>query len=132
MPDDTGPGEGPNEADGDWFDPETSTFGDRLTGAREIAGLDVETLARRLGVKPKSLRAWEDDRSEPRANRVSMLAGLLNVSLVWLMTGQGAGPRALGGPHDLAREAGKLAREAQDVADRLRALEARLSLGVPG
>ncbi len=112
----------------DWFDPETTTFGDRLAGAREAAGFDVEALAKRLGVKVKTIRAWEDDRAEPRANRVSMLAGLTNVSLVWLMTGAGEGPalspRRAGG--DLLSEVERLRRESARVTDSLRRLEAQL------
>jgi transcriptional regulator with XRE-family HTH domain len=51
-------------------------------------------LARRLGVKKSTLVSWEDDVGEPRANRLSMLAGLLNVSIAWLLTGEGEGPDA--------------------------------------
>ncbi|MEM8775273.1 MAG: helix-turn-helix transcriptional regulator [Pseudomonadota bacterium] len=72
----------------DWFDPDVTTFGDRLTGAREAAGMNQEDLAHRLGVKLKTLQSWENDLSEPRANRLSMLAGLLNVSLPWLLSGE--------------------------------------------
>ena len=79
------------EIEGDWYDPETTTFGDRLSGAREAAGMSQAALARRLGVKATTLRSWEEDRAEPRANRVQMLSGLLNVSLVWLLTGEGDG-----------------------------------------
>jgi transcriptional regulator with XRE-family HTH domain len=75
----------------DWFSDEKATFGDRLAGAREAAGLSQEDLARKLGVKEKTIHAWEDDLSEPRANRLQMLAGLLNVSLMWLLTGKGEG-----------------------------------------
>ncbi|MEM6577704.1 MAG: helix-turn-helix transcriptional regulator [Pseudomonadota bacterium] len=75
----------------DWFNPEATTFGDRLTGAREAAGMTQKDIARRLGVKLKTIKAWEDDLSEPRANRLSMLAGLLNVSLSWLISGTGEG-----------------------------------------
>lgn len=78
----------------DWFSDEKATFGDRLAGAREAAGLSQEDLARRLGVKVKTIHAWEDDLSEPRANRLQMLAGLLNVSLMWLLTGKGEGVAA--------------------------------------
>lgn len=111
-----------------WFDPDATTFGDRLTGAREGAGLSVEDLARRLGVKPKSVRAWEDDRSEPRANRISMLAGITNVSLVWLMSGSGPGPSVVGEPPDpdLLRDVERLRRDAVLIVDRLRALEQKL------
>ena len=75
----------------DWFDPETSTFGDRVTGAREAAGFGQAELAKRLGVKVKTVRGWENDQSEPRANKLGMLAGLLGVSIVWLLTGKGQG-----------------------------------------
>lgn len=74
-----------------WYGPDTATFGDRLTAAREAAGLERAELAKRLGVRKSTLRQWEDDMSEPRANRLSMLAGLLNVSIVWLLTGEGQG-----------------------------------------
>ena len=69
----------------------TATFGDRLAGAREALGLTQPQLAKRLGVKVRTLRDWEDDLSEPRANRIQMLSGILNVSLSWLLTGIGDG-----------------------------------------
>jgi transcriptional regulator with XRE-family HTH domain len=75
-----------------WFSEETATFGDRLAGAREAVGLTQEEFARRLGVKLKTVEAWENDLSEPRANRLQMMAGLLNVSIRWLLTGAGVGP----------------------------------------
>ena len=75
-----------------WFDPDATTFGDRVAGARERAGMTQGDLAKRLGVKLKTLKAWEDDQSEPRANKLSMMAGLLNVSLLWLPSGEGDGP----------------------------------------
>ncbi|HMO72153.1 MAG TPA: helix-turn-helix domain-containing protein [Paracoccaceae bacterium] len=74
-----------------WFSAQSATFGDRLAGAREAAGLSAEDLARRLGVRLTTVQAWEDDRAEPRANRVQMLAGMLGVSIRWLLTGEGDG-----------------------------------------
>ena len=68
-----------------------ATFGDRLAAARDKLGLTQGQLAKRLGVKKVTIANWEDDRSEPRSNRLQMLAGVLNVSLVWLMTGEGDG-----------------------------------------
>ena len=53
----------------DWYGPEAATFGDRVAAAREQAGMTQAALAKRLGVRLPTLRAWEDDRSEPRANR---------------------------------------------------------------
>ena len=77
--------------DMDWYGPEAATFGDRVAAAREQAGMTQAALAKRLGVRLATLRSWEDDHSEPRANRLSMLAGLLNVSMRWLISGEGEG-----------------------------------------
>lgn len=82
------------DPDTDWYGPSTATFGDRVTGAREAAGMSQAELARRIGVRKSTLVGWEDDMSEPRANKLSMLAGLLNVSIVWLLTGEGDGVEA--------------------------------------
>ena len=65
-----------DDAHQDWFGPETATFGDRLAGARDAAGMTQAQLARRIGVKKATLVGWEEDLSEPRANRLSMLAGV--------------------------------------------------------
>ena len=72
-----------------WYDADTATLGDRITGAREAAGLSQTELARRLGVRLATIRAWEDDQADPRANKLQMLAGLLSVSIMWLLTGKG-------------------------------------------
>ena len=80
--------------DNDWYGPDAATFGDRLAAAREAAGMEQEALARRLGVRLKTLQGWENDLSEPRANRLQMLAGLLGVPMVWLITGEGDGVSA--------------------------------------
>ena len=75
----------------DWYGPEAATFGDRVAAAREQAGLNQEALAKHLGIRLNTLKDWEEDLSEPRANRLSMLAGLLNVSMMWLINGEGEG-----------------------------------------
>ncbi|NUH66034.1 helix-turn-helix domain-containing protein [Sulfitobacter sp. S0837] len=75
----------------DWYGPDAATFGDRVAAAREQTGMTQAVLAKRLGVRLSTLRSWEDDLSEPRANRLSMLAGLLNVSMMWLINGEGEG-----------------------------------------
>jgi transcriptional regulator with XRE-family HTH domain len=84
-------GETMTDSDQDWYAPDIATFGDRLTAAREAAGMDQEALAKRIGIKKSTLRNWENDLSEPRANRLSMLAGILNVSMMWLINGEGEG-----------------------------------------
>lgn len=72
--------------------PKLKTLGQRMTHAREGTGLTSAQLARRMGVKTTTLSNWEADISEPRANRLVTLAGMLNVSLTWLVTGKGDGP----------------------------------------
>lgn len=83
-----------NDGTDGWYSPQSATFGDRVSGAREASGMSQAQLARRIGVKKTTLAAWEEDRSEPRANKLSMLAGLLNVSIMWLLTGEGDGLEA--------------------------------------
>ena len=80
------------DADTNWYSDDNATFGDRLATARERAGLSQTDLAHKLGVKESTLIAWEEDRKEPRANRLSTLAGMLGISLSWLLTGEGHGP----------------------------------------
>ena len=75
----------------DWYGPETATFGDRLSAAIEKSGMTQKLVAKRLGIKLATLKSWEQDISEPRANRLSMLAGLLGVSVMWLLHGRGEG-----------------------------------------
>ena len=78
----------------DWYGPETATFGDRIAAARDAAGMTPEQFARRIGVKLKTLQNWEADISEPHANKLSMISGLLNVSIGWLLRGEGDGVEA--------------------------------------
>lgn len=122
-----------------WYAEDAATFGDRLAGAREANGMTQAQLAKNLGIKFATLKAWEQDLSEPRANRLSMLAGLLNVSIMWLLNGEGEG---VGPPdesgvrsqdlNDLFLELRSLKTQLKQSSDRLGALEKRLreALGV--
>ena len=118
----------------DWSE-NAATFGDRLAAAREAQGLSQAELARKLGLRLQTIRNWEEDRAEPRANRLQMLAGFLNVSMVWLMTGVGEGPSAaetsegaaLGtAARDLLAEVRELRLGQIRTAERLAMLEKRL------
>ena len=119
---------------GSWYSEETSTFGDRIVGAREAAGMSQSQLARRLGVRLKTLTDWENDLAEPRANKLQMLAGMLSVSIMWLLAGRGDGldgPPATEASEDpasvaLRTEIRKLRTDALALADRLGRVEKRL------
>ena len=73
--------------------PDSDTLGGRLSRARDASGMSAAQFARRLGVKSATVPAWGNDRSEPRANRLSMIAGILNVGLPWLLYGVGDAPQ---------------------------------------
>ncbi len=70
--------------------PAGPTLGGRLQMAREMRGLSSAQLARRAGILAKTLANWESDRSEPRANKLQMVAGVLNVPPMWLLGGAAA------------------------------------------
>ncbi|MEL6620540.1 MAG: helix-turn-helix domain-containing protein [Pseudomonadota bacterium] len=99
----------------DWYSDAAATFGDRVAGAREQAGMTQKQLAKRLGVRLATLKSWEEDLSEPRANRLSMMAGLLNVSMMWLMTGEGEGVDAPVEPAPMTADMRDLLTEVRDL-----------------
>ena len=103
----------------DWYGPDAATFGDRLTAARENADMTQAVLAKRLGVRLATLKSWEDDLSEPRANRLSMLAGLLNVSMMWLINGEGEGL-------DEPEQSDALSGDVRNILTDMRALRAEM------
>ena len=70
------------------------TLGGRIGRAREASGLSRGEMAVQLGVTRKTWDNWEADREEPRANRLAMLAGFLNVSPSWLLYGIGEAPNS--------------------------------------
>ena len=107
--------------DQDWYSADTATFGDRLAGAREAAGLDQKGLADKLGVKQTVIQAWEDDLKEPRANRLQMVSGIVGVSMSWLLTGEGDGP-------DAPDDQNQLDSDIVDLLAEMRGLRAQIAL----
>jgi len=105
----------------------------RIVTAREASGLTAAQLARRLGVQTKTLLRWESGESEPRSNRLVNLAGLLNVSAAWLLSGEGAKPvrdttaielaRLHGDIEDVRASLERLAEVLSRAAERLAALQ---------
>lgn len=64
-----------------------TTTGSRIEQARNQLGLSLVQLASRISVESKTLANWEKNRIEPRGEKLMKLAGVLQVPMVWLLTG---------------------------------------------
>ena len=73
----------------------------RVALARKSRNMSVPELAAHLGVTPASVRSWEAGERTPRANRMQMLAGILDVPLTWLLEGREDERMAAGGTPNL-------------------------------
>lgn len=106
------------------------TLGGRIVSARESQQLSTAQLARRLGVTSSTLKDWETDRDEPRPNRLTMLAGMLNVSPTWLLMGRGERPSDTLGESELERlraSVQMLREQAATITEELARLDQRLA-----
>ena len=72
-------------------------FGERLKNAREASGMSQKTMANRLGVKLSAVEKWEKGTLDLRANRLQMVASLLDVPLMWLLAGSQNVPDLMAG-----------------------------------
>ncbi|WP_208993831.1 MULTISPECIES: helix-turn-helix domain-containing protein [unclassified Labrenzia] len=106
------------------------TLGERICKARDASNLSTAQLARRLGIKTSTLQSWESDRSEPRSNKLVLLAGILNVSPTWLLVGRGTPPVSESSTtSDLVSmrvALDRVQRQAQALADEIATLQDRL------
>ena len=69
-------------------DLDEDSIGYRIRSARKHHEISVADLAIRLGVERATVKAWESNKRAPRANRLVMLSGVLDVSLAWLLEGE--------------------------------------------
>ena len=67
----------------------TSTLGSRIFEARKNAGMSLQMLSNLVGVKASTLSAWENDRSEPRINKLVAMAGIVGVSPTYFIAEEG-------------------------------------------
>jgi transcriptional regulator with XRE-family HTH domain len=81
---------------------DNDTLGGRLSRTRDAQGISLAALARRVGVKKQTVVDWENDRSEPSVEHLSLIASILNVAMMWLMHGVGDAPADEIGPDPLA------------------------------
>ena len=68
---------------------EEMTLGGRIYASRRNAGMSLHMTANLLGVRSSTLKSWENDRSEPRVNKLVALAGLLGVSPTHFLAEEG-------------------------------------------
>lgn len=106
------------------------TLGTRIRARRQELGLSASALARRAGVTRDTLHAWETDQSEPRANKLQMLAGVLGATVGWLIEGEGGcGPTPQTTPNvaALRDQLGQAREIAQSLNTMLEAIEDRVN-----
>jgi transcriptional regulator with XRE-family HTH domain len=115
------------------FETDATTFGGRLEAARNAKGLSITRLGEKMGVEAAKVELWESGADTPRSNRIQMLAGLLNVSIVWLITGESNGTTHIADTHarptlinDTLGEIAQLKATLLDAHAKLEGLELRL------
>lgn len=67
-------------------------IGRRMAEARVNAGLSQAELGAQLGVLEDTVAGWEDGTLAARSNMLTRAAGVLGVSLSWLVMSHGVGP----------------------------------------
>ncbi len=105
------------------YGPDEATLGDRLTVAREAAGLTVPQLAERLAVQAKTVDGWEIDQAAPGDDGLARIATILDVPPVWLADGTGPGVV------DATTELAELRRLLDEAMQRLARLEGIIANG---
>jgi ribosome-binding protein aMBF1 (putative translation factor) len=120
-----------------YYGEDVATLGDRIVAAREAKEFSQEDLSRRLGVKLNTVQSWESDHAEPRGNKAQMLSGVIGVTIMWLLTGEGDGapePRTDDGKpttlKDVLDDIRKLNSELSQQVCKLSSLEKRLRRAV--
>ena len=81
--------DGDPEAQPRGIEDSASDLGARIADARTAAGRTQTDIANQLGVKVSTMEKWERGVASPRSNRLTALAGILGVSLSWLIIGHG-------------------------------------------
>jgi transcriptional regulator with XRE-family HTH domain len=111
---------------------EEMTLGGRIQQSRTQAGMSLQMLANLSGVKASTVKAWENDRSEPRVNKLVAMSGILGVSPTYFIAEEGnagKGVSSTRGRQDkiislLMEEVSQLSEEQKAVNQRIRKIEA--------
>jgi len=89
------------------------TFGEKLQGLRQKAGLSQDALAEKLNVSRQAVSRWERDETMPETDKVVALADLFGVTTDYLLRRQAEEnrePACEGRKHDWVDKLGYLAK----------------------
>lgn len=100
--------------------------GTRMTDARVAAGRTQAEIANQLGVKASTVAKWERGTASPRSNRLAALAGILGVSLSWLIVGHGDEPTSTGELDEVRVTLSRVQAQLVDTLNEVEVLVARL------
>jgi len=98
------------------------SMGSQISQARAKQGVSVRQLASWIGVRPATVENWEQDRSEPRANKLLILAGILNVPILRLLNDEKQPARVV-----IHREPDSDLRRVHQKLERAKALQNEIS-----
>ena len=102
----------------------TYSLGQRIERARTAAGLSMDDVGKGLGIRRTTIQKWESGKLLPRSNNLQKLSGLLNVSLVWLLSGNAPEGSALRSARDERRSASESLSDKSEIFRKLhRAME---------
>jgi transcriptional regulator with XRE-family HTH domain len=118
--------DGDPEAQPRGIEDSASDLGARIADARTAGGRTQTDIANQLGVKVSTVDKWERGVASPRSNRLMALAGILGVSLSWLIVGHGDEPTAPDDLDDIRVALGRVHAQLTDSLNEVDVLLARL------
>jgi transcriptional regulator with XRE-family HTH domain len=102
--------------------------GSRMAEARVAAGRTQAEIANQLGVKASTVAKWEHGSASPRSNRLASLAGILGVSLSWLIVGHGDEPTSTDDLDEIKVALNRVQSQLVDTLNEVDVLAARIDI----
>jgi HTH-type transcriptional regulator, cell division transcriptional repressor len=102
--------------------------GSRMAEARVAAGRTQAEIANQLGVKASTVAKWEHGCASPRSNRLASLAGILGVSLSWLIVGHGDEPTSTDDLDEIKVALNRVQAQLVDTLNEVDVLAARIDI----
>lgn len=118
--------DGDPEAQPRGIEDSANDVGTRMADARVAAGRTQAEIANQLGVKASTVAKWERGTAAPRSNRLAVLAGILGVSLSWLIVGHGDEPTSTDDLDEVRVALARVQAQLTDTLNEVEVLVARL------